>query len=164
MGTMKDLIRERGLSERNISEKVVEVAMAGIPTKVIIRQPSMKVRRNLSEIGRLGKGQGIDINAVTAMKVEAVIACVVDDEGKPCFDAIDRAKLETNVAAGGWVDTLADQVLAYMHGTTNPTCAELGADGKVCGAELPPQAVFCPKCGKRQLDAAEMALKNSVTT
>ena len=138
--------------------------MAGIPTTVIIRQPSMKVRRNLSEIGRLGKGQGPDMNAVTAMKVEAVIACVVDDEGKPCFDATDRNKLEGNVAAGGWVDKLSDQVLAYMHGSTNPTCAELGSEGKVCGAELPPRALFCPQCGKKQPDAAEVAVKNSVTT
>lgn len=162
MGTLKDSIRQRGLDGRNVKERAVEVEMDGVPTKVLIRQPSMKVRRILAEVGGLDK-EHTNTAAITAMKVEALILCCVDDDGTPVFDAGDRPKLEAQ-AANGWVDFLAARILEFMRGTTNPTCAEKGVDGKVCGSELPVNASFCPRCGRKQPDSAEIALGNSVTT
>lgn len=105
MANLKNAIRELTVG-RNIPYKTTEIEYQG--QKVIFKQPSQKVRRELFE--KASKGDKVDL---VALQVWTVIALTYDEEGNKVFDEADFDVIMEQ-PAGGFIEVFAEKAVELL--------------------------------------------------
>lgn len=105
MTSLKDSIRNLTVG-RKAEYRTIEIDYEG--QKVVFKQPSQKVRRELFE--KSTNGEKVDL---VALQVWTVIALTHDSDGNKVFDDTDFDAI-MNQPAGGFVDTFSEKALELL--------------------------------------------------
>lgn len=105
MASLKDTIRNLTVGKK-VDYKTVEMEYEGY--KVVFKQPSQKIRRELFE--KATKGEKVDL---VALQVWTVIALTYDTEGNKVFDDADFDTI-MNQPAGGFIDLFAEKAIELL--------------------------------------------------
>ena len=111
---LRDKIRARAASSRNLKTEIVTVELDGEPTDILVREP------NIEEMEAIEKRKGDfpegSLAAGLESNIEAAIRCCYDpeDPGTRIWDHKDAPILRKHSGPAGFVNTLSTVVAKLM--------------------------------------------------